>query len=224
MARARLFFANGLGLEGYLGKLVKNAGSKELRLVVLSREAGAFSAGGLRYEPEQATNPHLWLAVAGASAYVRAVESALSAADPATAAQYRSRSEAYLAELADLDRWIAGQIATIPADRREMVVLHNAWELFCEQYGLRSLSLVGNAAAEPSAQEYARMVDLIRREQVRAVFSEAGFNPKLMQRLAADTGVRFVEDLHDDTLGPGNLDSYIGMMRDNVRKIVEALS
>ena len=224
VARARLLIANGLDLEGFLDKLVKNAGSKDLKVVLLSQAAGTFRAGGLSYDPAKAENPHVWLSVAGASAYVGAVADALSAADPPGAAYYRSRLEAYRQELASLDRWIGEQVATTPAANRKMVVFHDPWDYFCLQYGLQSLPLVSNPEAEPSAQEYARMVDLIRREQVRAVFGEAGFNPKLMQRLAADTGVRFVEDLHDDTLGPGNLDSYIGMMRDNVRKIVEALS
>ena len=82
VARARLLIANGLDLEGFLDKLVKNAGSKDLKVVLLSQAAGTFRAGGLSYDPAKAENPHVWLSVAGASAYVGAVADALSAADP----------------------------------------------------------------------------------------------------------------------------------------------
>ena len=223
VARARLFIANGLNEEAYLDKLVKNAGSQQLQVVVLAQAVGPLVVGSLHYDPLTATNPHLWLSPAAATAYVRAVRDALIAADPAGAGQYRTQADTYMRQLADLNQWIAAQVAMIPAAQRKMVVLHNAWDYFCAQYGLQPLPLLANPEAEPSAQEYARMVDLIRREQVHAVFGEAGFNPKLVERLAGDTGVRFVSDLHDDTLGGPPTDTYDGMMRDNVRKIVEAL-
>lgn len=223
VARARLFLANGLNEEAYLDKLVKNAGSKALRVVVLAQAIGPLQAGGLRYDPQTATNPHLWLSVTAARAYVRAIAGALGDADPAGAEQYRSRAAAYDQELAALDQSIAQQVAAIPPAQRKMVVQHDAWDYFCAQYGIQALPLLSNPEAEPSAQDYARMVDLIRREQVHAVFGEVGFNPKLVEQLARDTGVRFISDLHDDTLGDGATSTYIGMMRDNVRKIAEAL-
>ncbi|MDR5697914.1 MAG: zinc ABC transporter substrate-binding protein, partial [Armatimonadota bacterium] len=78
---------------------------------------------------------------------------------------------------------------------------------------------------EPSAQEIARLVDSIRRERVPAVFVETTINPKLMERVARDAGVRVGRSLYGDSLGPpgSNADTYVKMMRHNVAAIVEAL-
>lgn len=214
MAKARLFIANGTGEEAYLQKLVSNAG-KDLQVVTLS--------DGQTIIGNNPGNPHLWLDVKNAIAYVDKVQKALSQADPAGAATYRANAEAYTKELNSLDAEIRQLVQTIPPARRKMVVFHDAWPYFCQAYGLKNLPMVENPEAEVSPKVYDDLVKRIKAEGVPAVFGEAGFNPKLVQRLAADTGVKFVGDLYDDTLGDGDAASYIGMMRVNAKKIVEAL-
>ncbi len=74
-------------------------------------------------------------------------------------------------------------------------------------------------------QEIAQLIDAIRRERVPAVFIETTVNPKLMERVAREAGVRVGRKLYGDSLGsPGSgADTYIGMMRSNVLSIVQAL-
>ena len=60
---------------------------------------------------------------------------------------------------------------------------------------------------------------------MKAVFSEAQFSPRLTQTLAQEAGVQHVvSDLYNDSLGDPPVDSYLGMMRYNVQRIVQALS
>jgi len=220
VATAKVFFANGVGEEAYIDKLLQNVGNSNLRKVVLSDGLPI-----LQQENGNPGNPHLWLDVRNAEQYVARIRDTLSEISPANKSYFQQNASAYLAKLDELDRWIASQVATIPAEARLMVVFHDAWPYYANRYGLTILSpVVHNNEAEPSAREYADLTNLIREKHVRAVFGEAGFNPKLVQRLASDTGVKYVGNLYDDTLGnsPEN-NSYLAMMRSNTEAIVAAL-
>jgi ABC-type Zn uptake system ZnuABC Zn-binding protein ZnuA len=79
---------------------------------------------------------------------------------------------------------------------------------------------------EPSAREVASIVGAIRKSGVPAVFVETTINPKLMQRIAAEAGVRIGEPLYGDSVGAPGSDaaSYLGMMRANAQAIARGLA
>jgi manganese/iron transport system substrate-binding protein len=68
-------------------------------------------------------------------------------------------------------------------------------------------------------------VSTIRAEHVPAIFAEASVNPALVQQVAREANIKVVDDLYGDSLGPANSPggTYEGMMRENTKKIVEAL-
>jgi zinc/manganese transport system substrate-binding protein len=66
-------------------------------------------------------------------------------------------------------------------------------------------------------------VGAIRSSGARAVFTEAQFSPDVAQTVAAEAGVAVVRDLHTDSLGDAPATTYLGMMRSNADKVVEAL-
>ena len=75
----------------------------------------------------------------------------------------------------------------------------------------------------PSAGQVVALIDMIRASGVKAIFSEAQFNPKIEQQLAAEAGVTVVSNLYNDALGAPPVDTYEGMMRWNADRVVEAL-
>ncbi|MDP4126772.1 MAG: metal ABC transporter substrate-binding protein [Bacillota bacterium] len=220
VAASSLFFANGVGEELYLDKVIKNAANSNLHTVILSDGLTIMGKeqGGLG-------NPHLWLDVQNAKKYVEKIQAALSQTYPDYKSYFSQNAASYLSELTQLDQWINTQIMTIPTDARKMVVLHDAWSYYAKRYGLSFVQpLLHTGEAEPSAKDYAELINIVREQKVRAVFSEAGFNPKLAQQLASETGVKFIDSLHDDTLGDTpDTNSYIGIMKSNTNSIVSAL-
>ena len=100
---------------------------------------------------------------------------ALAAADPACAAAYRAAAEAYAADLLALDAEIEALLAGIPAERRKLVTSHHTLGYFADRYGFEVLGAIipgGATYAEPSPADLAALVNLLRREGVRAVFAE----------------------------------------------------
>jgi ABC-type Zn uptake system ZnuABC Zn-binding protein ZnuA len=176
----------------------------------------------------RADDPHVWHDADLAKAMTNRIAAALTERDPGNAEAYRQRASAFMARLEAADRDARALIETIPAANRKVVTDHDAFGYFLDRYGL---TLVGtvipglSTAAEPSAKELAGLVDTIRREKVKAVFSEGTADPKVAQRIAADAGAKVVDTLYGDSLGePGSgADTIDGMLRANAKTIVEAL-
>lgn len=220
VANAKLFFANGVGQEYYLEKLVKNAGNSSLRTITLSEGLPI-----LGQEKDNPGNPHLWLDVQNTEIYVEKIRDTLIETYPEDKETFNKNAQAYLGDLKILDQWIKDQILALPADSRNIIVFHDAWSYYAKRYGLTILTpVVHSGQSEPSAKEYAEILQLIREHKVKAVFGEVGFNPKLIHQLANDSGIKVVDDLYDDTLGiTPETDSYIKVMKYNTKALVSAL-
>lgn len=180
----------------------------------------------IRNPQSSAPDPHAWQNPLLVATYVANIRDALARANPAAASFYASRATAYTEQLSVLDRWTREQIATIPPARRKLVTSHDSLGYFADAYGFETVPLTGlSTSAEPDARSIAAIVDLIRREQVPAVFVELTINPKLVRQIGADAGVHLAEPLYTDTVGtPGSgAETYLDLFRTNVTRIVSAL-
>jgi ABC-type Zn uptake system ZnuABC Zn-binding protein ZnuA len=225
LSRARLVFFNGAGLEEWWTKAVRAIARKDTPVVELSRGLATIkNPGGGRGHAGDA-DPHVWLDPTKAALYVERIRDALSQADAAKAGYYAERAKAYQGELQALDRWIQAEVAKIPPAHRKLVTFHNAFQYFAARYGFAVQGfIVASPGKEPSAKRLAELVRLIRQERIPAVFAEADFNPKMLETLAREAGVKVVTNLYDGSLTAGPpADSYLALMRYDVTQIVGAL-
>ena len=228
IAGADLVVMNGLGVDDWLKPLLAEAKRPLSALVELGPDEPGVTylagIGGAAAGGAGAVNPHLWLNVAYAELYVQRIVAALQAAAPAKQAALRVSGDAYLARLAALDVAIRAQIATLPAANRKLVSYHDAFPYFAAAYGLTIVgTVVPGPGQDPSAGQVVALIDAIRASGVKAIFSEAQFNPKVEQQLAAEAGVTVVSNLYNDALGAPPLDTYEAIMRWNSDRVVEAL-
>lgn len=222
LAAARLVIANGLGFEGWMERLVKASGSKAQMVIatkgIVPRESTGEHAG---------IDPHAWQNIANAKIYVANIRDALAAADPAGKADYDANASAYLAELVSVEADIRTAIAGIPPERRRAVSTHDAFGYFWTAYGLTMVAPQGmSTEAEPSAQTLARLIRFIRAQKVPAVFLENISDPRQITRIAQETGAKIGGTLYSDALSAadGPAGTYVAMMRENIRVLVEGLS
>ena len=231
---ARLVVRNGLGFEPWLDRMLAAAGQQG-RLVTASqgitpRQAGpadhGHSHGHSHGHDHDAVDPHAWQDLRLGQSYVRTILAGLQAADPAGAAGHAARAEAYLARLAALDAWVRAEIGRVPEARRVVVTSHDAFGYFGAAYGVRFIAPQGvSTAAEPSAAEVARLIRLLKREGITAVFLENMANPATLNRLAAEAGVTVKGRLYADALSSadGPAPSYEAMFRHNVGLLTAAM-
>jgi ABC-type Zn uptake system ZnuABC Zn-binding protein ZnuA len=241
LAKADLLFENGAGLEPWLDGLYKSSQSKARRAVVSKglklieadeeehkheHNAAKKDAGGHKHED---VDPHVWHDVQNAMHIVEVVRDQLVELDPANAEKYKTNAASYLQQLKELDAWVVQTVAALPESERKLVTSHDTFGYFARRYGFKilgsGLESVSTEASDPSAADLAKLCDAIKAAKVPAIFAENVQNPKLMQRLAKEAGVRLAPPLFTDALGKegSDGDTYVKMMRYNVTTIVTQL-
>lgn len=229
--RADVIFRNGLGLDAFLDRALKDSNGTIVTLsdglMLRAPDEEPHAAGGA-HAHEGEDDPHTWHDIDNDRAMVRAIAGALANADPAHETAYRARAEAYDARLVAVDGEIRALIATIPESNRKVVTNHDAIGYFLDRYGLRFVGAVipgTSTQAEPSSKDVAALVETIRREGVKAIFADSSVDPKIARQVARDTGARIVDDIYGDSLGPAGSEAATvdGMLLWNARKMTEAL-
>lgn len=231
---ADVIFENGVNFETWLDKLHKSSKSRAKRVVVTEglqlREGECHHKDhkpGEKHEHED--DPHVWHDVKNAIHMVGVIRDALAEADPPNADKYKANAEKYLTTLEALDAWVVEKVATLPKQNRKLVTSHDTFGYFAERHGFdvvgTLLASVSTEASDPSPATFAKLVESVKAAKVPAIFAENVHNPKLMQRLAKEAGVKLAPPLFTDALGkPGSEgDTYEKMVRHNVTAIVEAL-
>ncbi|MDI1261886.1 MAG: zinc ABC transporter substrate-binding protein [bacterium] len=219
VADARLIFVNGFGFEGWLPRLVKSAGAKA---TVITATSGITP---LKLGSE--ADPHAWQSVVNAKRYVANIRDALAAADAANAETYKSNAGVYLEKLDALDREVCEAVAGLPEGRRKVISTHNAFGYFAAAYGVEFIAPLGvSTESEASARDIAGIITQIRRAKIPAVFLENVSDPRLIGRIAAETGARVGGTLYSDSLTgeKGDSPTYIAMVRHNIKALTGALS
>lgn len=170
-------------------------------------------------------DPHAWQDLGLGELYVGNILDGLIAADPAHADAYRTNAERYLAAIDEADAELRALLDEIPADT-SVITGHASFGHFARAYGLRFLSPQGlSTAGEPSAAEMARLIDVIREQNVRALFHENMTSPAMLDQLAEETGLPIAGTLYADALASdGEAATWLGMLRHNARVLHDALA
>jgi len=239
LRRADLVVVNGLGLEEGMsdaieaaaadGKLVVEAASFVDALPFTAGPGGEAPTDGEGEGGHGTLDPHIWTDPVRIADVATGLGEALAAADPACPERWREAAAGYRRELLALDEEIEAILEVVPAERRKLVTNHGALGYFADRYGFEVLGTVipgGDTLAEPSPADLADLVEILRREGVRAIFAETTQAPDLADAVAAELGQGVaVVDLFTESLGgPGSgAETYLSMQRTNAERIAGAL-
>ena len=213
LSGAKLVVESGAGLDRWTAGLVSNS--------VPGTPIWVASAG----LPLRDDDPHWWLDPTLFERSAARLGDRLAHLDPAHAAGYRARARAYVRQIEAADAANRQLIATVPPAERLLVTNHDAFGYFAARYGIRVVGSVIpslSTEAQASASEIAHLIDRIRGEHVRAIFTESSLSPKLEQQIASEAGVKVYANLYGDTLGPAGSPgaTYLGMERWNMQAMV----
>ena len=221
-----LCLQNGWHLEGknWMATLAKDA---DKPLVTCADGVEPLTLPG---EEEEVLDPHAWFSSKNAAIYVRNIVDGVSRLDPDGAEEYAARAELYCRQLRSLDAWIRLRVNRIPPERRILVTSHDAFNYFADAYGFENRAPVGwstgsEVGAGMTPGRHRQVVNSIRDLGVRSIFVETSVNPKLIREIAREAGVSVGGELYSDSMGEKGSagETYIGMMRENVLRIVKGL-
>lgn len=218
LKNARLVVMNGLGLEGWMARLLPAAGTNATVVTT--------SAGVTPRTMKGEADPHAWQDPANGMIYANNIADGLAKADPTRSDLYRARAQNYIAEIRQTGDWIEQQLAGVPKEKRKILTSHDAFFYFGARYGIEFHGIEGiDTETEPSAAQIAALVKLIRAEGIKAVFVENMTSPRLAQMIARETGAVLGPVVYSDALSPatGPAATYLQMFRHNTKLFAKAM-
>ena len=174
-------------------------------------------------------DPHVWMNPRNVMYWTLMIRDSLSQADPDNAAVYAANAAAYLNELLALsEEFIEPALDALPQQRRILITSHDSLGYLAASYDFKIIDTVipsGSTTSAVSARDVAALIDLIKAEDVPAIFGETFINENIMQMIARETAAELVV-LYSGTLsaGDGPAATYLDYMRYNLTAIIDALN
>ncbi|PJR12740.1 zinc ABC transporter substrate-binding protein AztC [Sinorhizobium meliloti] len=248
---AGVVLVNGLEFEGFMSRLIEASGTKAPVVEVskgiepLKRaeeehdheseekaEAGhdhekaGHDHGHEGHHHHGEFDPHAWQSIHNAEIYVKNIADAFCEADKAGCATYTANAEAYVAKLGELEAEVKAAIEAIPSNKRTVITSHDAFGYFEHEYGLKFIAPEGiSTEAEASAADVAKLIDQVKHDEASAIFLENITNPRLVEQISTETGIKIGGTLYSDALSTsdGPASTYIDIFRYNVNTMKAAI-
>ena len=97
---------------------------------------------------------------------------------------------------------------------------------FGAAYGVEFLAPEGlSTESEASAGDIAKLIAQIKREGIKALFIENVADPRMIEMIGKETGVKLGGALYSDALSPpdGPAPHYVDMFKNNVPKLIAGM-
>lgn len=250
IAQARLLVLVGMGIDEWAQRSFESAGASDVRVIQMARTLNLPQTPAVALVPAGATrpvtspaahddhdqdereaaghhhhhdggDPHMWLDASYMQTFVQVLAEELAQLDPAHKADFERNRDAYIAEIKKVDDEYRASVATFK--HKKFVTFHAAFSYICSRYGLEQMALQDVEAEGFGSGQVERVATFVKQNNVRAIFTEPQFPRERLEELARTTSAKV------GTLDPeGNpnvkgYDSYIGMMRSNLRALSQAL-
>lgn len=214
LEQARFLVINGAGMESFMDKVIKQF--PHLKIIDSSQGISLIKGSG-----NEGDNPHIWVSISNAIIQVQNIAEQLAALDPDHAAQYKSNSEAYVAQLKEQKDKMHKVLDGVP--NRNIITFHEAFPYFAREFDLNIAGVVEREpGSEPSAKEMDETVKKIKSLKVKAIFVEPQYPAKAAETIARETGCK-VYTLDPVVTGPLEDTAYIDIMDKNLKTLEDAL-
>jgi len=223
LSESKVLFINGLGLEGWMTRLEKSSGFKGTEVTA----SKGITPRKMVEDEKTVTDPHAWQDLANGKIYVGNIRDALMAVDPEGKATYEANAQQYLDGITGMETKVKEAIAKLPPERRKIITTHDAFGYFGAAYGMAFTAPEGvSTESEASAKDVAKIIRQIKAENIPAVFLENVTDSRLLDQISKETGAKIGGTLFSDALSPpdGPAGTYLGMFRNNIEILSEALS
>lgn len=211
-SKANVMFENGMNLELWTNKL--RAGIPDVPVVTASKGVTVIDITEDAYADKP--NPHAWMSPEQGLIYVENIRKALVEIAPEHEAYFNANAERYSAEIKAIANNLRTSLATLPENRRVLVTCEGAFSYLAKDYNLDEEYLWAiNSESQGSPQQVARIIEVVKAQQIPAVFCESTVAPRIQQEVVAATGARLGGVLYVDSLSPkdGPASTYLDLLQ-----------
>ena len=220
---ADLILWNGLNLELWFEQFFRNLRDVPSAVVTDGVEPMSIAQGPYTGKP----NPHAWMSIDAALIYVDNIVAAFSEHDPDNAAIYAANGETYKEELLSVVGPLKDQIQAVPEEDRWLVTSEGAFSYLARDLGLKELYLWPiNADAQGTPKQVRAVIDAVRENNIKVVFSETTVSSGPAEQIARETDAVYGGALYVDSLSAadGPVPTYIDLLRETVSIIATGLT
>ncbi len=217
---ADLVLWNGMNLERWFEKFFDNVKNVKSAVVTEGIQPMGIKEGPYEGKP----NPHAWMSTGSALIYVENIRKAFAEADPANAGTYAKNAADYAAQIKAIDAPLRARLDKVPAEKRWLVSSEGAFSYLTRDYGWREAYLWPiNADEQGTPQQVRRLIDLVRKNKIPAVFSESTISDKAARQVARETGAKYGGVLYVDSLSDarGPVPTYLKLLEVTVETIAK---
>jgi ABC-type Zn uptake system ZnuABC Zn-binding protein ZnuA len=230
--RARIYFANGLGLDDSLSKIVKSAATPSLLEVTVGNEGvpkkQRIAIGKVKHGDHwhSGTDPHVWLGIDEAIGMVEVIRDKLREVDPKRAEGYTQRADAYIKKLKELHDH--GKELLKDKKNRNLVTNHGSLGYFARSF---DLNIVGSVQTQPGVtvdgKHLEELTKVCKDNEVHVLAVEPQYPRKSIELLREQlerggATVAIVELDPLETANPAQLD--VGWYERGMRKNLDTLA
>jgi zinc/manganese transport system substrate-binding protein len=222
LSKADVVIVSGLGMEGWMDRLVSASGYKG-KVIVASQ---GISTRKMVDDGKQITDPHAWNSAENGAIYAQNITKALVAADPQDATAITDSGSEYVTRLKLLDSWAKTRFEAIPKSKRKVLTSHDAFGYFGQEYGVTFLAPVGfSTEAEANASDVAGLIKQLKSQQIKTYFIENQTDPRLVKQIASASGAQPGGELYPEALSAANgpASTYEMAFKHNVDTIANSM-
>lgn len=222
LSKADVVIVSGLGMEGWMDRLISASGYKG-KVIVASE---GISTRKMVDDGKQITDPHAWNSAENGAIYAQNITKALATADPQDAAAINDSGSEYVTRLKLLDSWAKTRFESIPKSKRKVLTSHDAFGYFGQEYGVTFLAPVGfSTEAEANASDVAGLIKQLKDQHIKTYFIENQTDPRLVKQIAAASGAQPGGELYPEALSAANgpASTYEMAFKHNVDTIANSM-
>ena len=224
IVEADVIFANGLGLEPSLLRVIGTNISSDAVLVELAEASIGAGVPTLSTTGQDSRDPHLWMDPEIGIEYAAIVRDTLSSADPGGSQVYSSNYESYATALGVTAQHMRDITTDIPTDGRLIIATHDAFSYLARSIEFEVAGfVVPGPGQDASPEDISDLITTIEDLGIPAVFTEpqTSVETRVLEQIAADVGAEvcaLYSGALDDTVR-----SYVELLRFNAEELARCL-
>lgn len=232
IARAEVLVINGLGMEEFLGGPLK-AANPQIKVIDSSQgiEELLFYEGDHDHHHQKThqhrgdhkrPNPHLFVSPKMNGRLALNIAKRLSELEPSESELYLRNAQSYSQGMSELMAEMVSLGKRLKNNR--VVQPHGVFDYLFKDMGIKIVATLQPHGLEPSPSEMRKIVNLIKKEKVGAIFVEPQYPKKTGEIISKETGVPLVT-LDPCATGPqdATLDYFEKVMRNNMKILKDIL-
>lgn len=177
------------------------ATNREMKKLTLGKDIDVIKSEGHHHEGQvEGADPHFWVSPKGALTIAASVKSLLVSLNPGNREKYETSFRLLADTIFSYDRLADSLFSAFKG--KEFLIFHPALGYLARDYGIEQVS-VETEGKEPHPSQMKELIDRGKRENIKVIFVQKGFDTKNPAAIASEIGaeIKIIDPLDENWPG-----------------------